>query len=72
MPLLASTGFLIAGISLPMMAMGIPSAGWGVITGLAVVFLGIWLWALEGPGGYQLKTPAPVATPTPIPVAATR
>jgi hypothetical protein len=22
------------------------------------MFLGVWLWALEGPGGYMLKTPS--------------
>jgi len=50
---------------MPMMAMGIPHAGWLVISGLGVLFLGIWLWALEGPGGYMLKTPAASGTPVP-------
>jgi hypothetical protein len=55
---------------MPMMAMGIPHAGWIVIGGLAIVFLGIWLWALEGPGGYQLRTPASSPSPAPAPAAA--
>jgi hypothetical protein len=50
---------------MPMMAMGVPHAGWLVIGGLGVLFLGIWLWALEGPGGYMLKTPAASGTPVP-------
>jgi hypothetical protein len=29
-----------------------------VISGVGIMFLGIWLWALEGPGGYMLKTPS--------------
>ena len=65
MPLVASTGFLFAGFGMPMMAMGVPHAGWIVIAGLGVLFLGIWLWALEGPGGYMLKTPAPSGAPAP-------
>jgi cytochrome c oxidase subunit 1 len=70
MPMLASIGFLVAGLGMPMMAMGIPYAGWIVITGLATLFLGIWLWALEGPGGYQLRTPASSPSPAPAPAAA--
>jgi len=45
--------------------MGVPHAGWVVISGLGVMFLGIWLWALEGPGGYMLKTPTKTS-PTPV------
>ena len=70
MPLLASAGFLFAGFGMPMMAMGIPHAGWVVIAGLGILFLGIWLWALEGPGGYMLKTPAASGTPAPAETAA--
>jgi cytochrome c oxidase subunit 1 len=70
MPMLASAGFLVAGLGMPMMAMGIPHAGWIVVAGLAIVFLGIWLWALEGPGGYQLRTPASSPSPAPAPAAA--
>ena len=32
-----------------------------VVTGLGVLFVGIWLWALDGPGGYMLKTPSATA-----------
>jgi len=55
---------------MPMMAMGIPHAGWMVIGGLGVLFLGIWLWALEGPGGYMLKTPVNRDAPVPTETAA--
>ena len=61
MPLLASAGFLFIGFGMPMMSMGIPYAGWLVITGLVVLIAGIWLWALEGPGGYMLTTPTNTA-----------
>ncbi|MFM2131902.1 MAG: cytochrome c oxidase subunit I [Opitutales bacterium] len=71
MPLLASCGFLLAGLGMPMSAMGVPHAGWVVIAGLGVLFLGIWLWALEGPGGYMLKTPVAPA-PAPAEAAASR
>ena len=57
MPFVASCGFLVIGLTIPMMAMGVPHMGWGPIVGLAIVFLGVALWALEGPGGYMLKTP---------------
>ena len=56
---------------MPMSAMGVPHAGWVVIAGLGVLFLGIWLWALEGPGGYMLKTPVAPA-PAPAEAAASR
>jgi cytochrome c oxidase subunit 1 len=72
MPLLASLGFLIVGLCIPMMAMGIPHAGWGVVSGLGVLFLGIWLWALEGPGGYQLITPAAAPSPAAVPAETAR
>ena len=70
MPLVASAGFLFIGFGMPMMAMGVPHSGWMVIGGLGVLFLGIWLWALEGPGGYMLKTPAASGTPVPTENAA--
>jgi cytochrome c oxidase subunit 1 len=57
-PLLAGFGFLIIGFGMPLMSMGVPHAGWVVISGVGIMFLGIWLWALEGPGGYMLKTPS--------------
>ena len=64
MPLVAGFGFLMIGIGMPLMSMAVPHAGWVVISGLGVMFLGIWLWALEGPGGYMLKTPTK-SSPTP-------
>jgi hypothetical protein len=36
-----------------------------------VLFAGIWFWALEGPGGYMLKTPAVSPTPAGTPAAST-
>ena len=70
MPMLAAAGFLFIGFGMPMMAMGIPHAGWIVVGGVAVLFAGIWFWALEGPGGYMLKTPAVSPTPAGAPAAA--
>jgi hypothetical protein len=65
MPLVAGFGFLMIGIGMPLIAMGVPHAGWVVISGLGVMFLGILLWALEGPGGYMLKTPTS-SSPAPV------
>ena len=61
---MAGFGFLMIGLGMPMMSMGVPHMGWLVISGLVVMFIGIWLWALEGPGGYMLKTPALGSTPS--------
>ena len=61
-PLFSGLGFLIFGLSMAMMAAGVPTMGYIAITGLAIVFGSIILWALEGPGGYHLKTPIPVKT----------
>ena len=55
MPLVAGFGFFMIGLGMPLLSMGVPHAGWVVISGLGVMFFGIWLWALEGPGGYMLK-----------------
>jgi cytochrome c oxidase subunit 1 len=65
MPLVAGFGFLMIGLGMPMLSMGVPHMGWLVIAGLTVMFVGIWLWALEGPGGYMLKTPAGNSSPAP-------
>ena len=48
-PLTAGIGMLIAGLS---MALHMPIGG---ITGLAILVVSIFLWALENPGGYHLK-----------------
>ncbi len=37
----------------------------GTHVAIGVLFVGVWLWALEGPGGYMLKTPAPSGSPAP-------
>ncbi len=53
-PLVASFGFLILGISMALKEAGVPFCGYIAIGGLVVTFVGIYLWALEGPGGYHL------------------
>ncbi|NBB79233.1 MAG: cytochrome c oxidase subunit I [Verrucomicrobia bacterium] len=54
MPLIASIGFIPLGLGMSMMQAGVPFMGYFAIFGLAVVCLGLALWALEGPGGYHL------------------
>jgi cytochrome c oxidase subunit 1 len=54
MPLLTSSGFLFVGIAMALNAARIPLMGWVAVLGLVIVFVGIYLWALEGPGGYHL------------------
>ncbi|MGE9294679.1 MAG: cytochrome c oxidase subunit I, partial [Puniceicoccales bacterium] len=56
-PLLCGFGFAVFGVAMAMMGGGIPHAGWFAIGGLSTVFLGVYLWALEGPGGYHLEVP---------------
>lgn len=58
-PLQCGIGFLWFGMSMAMMAAGVPYAGYSAIFGLCLLFLGIYLWAIEGPGGYHIKTPRP-------------
>lgn len=53
-PLLASSGLLMAGMGAGLMSAGVPYCGYVAIGGLVVLFLGIFLWAMEGPGGYHL------------------
>ncbi len=62
MPLICGVGFLVFGISMAMMGAGVPHAGYVAIGGLVTVVLGIYLWALEGPGGYHIK-PGPENSP---------
>lgn len=57
-PLLCGVGFLIFGLGMVLIKAHIPYMGYVAIGGLVTVFLGIYLWALEGPGGYHLKVPA--------------
>jgi cytochrome c oxidase subunit 1 len=47
-PLIASIGLLIAGLAFAFY--NVPIA----LAGLGVLFLGCYLWALEGPGGYHI------------------
>ncbi|MEO0795207.1 MAG: cytochrome c oxidase subunit I [Verrucomicrobiota bacterium] len=56
-PLLCGFGFAVFGVSMAMLAAGVPLAGYFAIGGLVAVTLGIYLWALEGPGGYHLDPP---------------
>ncbi|MEM0966142.1 MAG: cytochrome c oxidase subunit I [Verrucomicrobiota bacterium] len=53
-PLVASVGFLILGVSMALKQAGVPYCGYIAISGLLITFVGIYLWALEGPGGYHL------------------
>lgn len=50
-PLLASSGLLFLGVAMALKSAGIPFMGYVAIFGLVVTFVGIYLWALEGPGG---------------------
>ncbi len=56
-PLLCGAGFLVFGICMVLMRAHTPYMGYFAIGGLLTVLLGIYLWALEGPGGYHLKVP---------------
>ena len=56
-PLLSGFGFIIFGMGMALMSAGVPFTGYGAIAGLVIVILSIYLWALEGPGGYHLKVP---------------
>jgi cytochrome c oxidase subunit 1 len=64
-PLAAGIGLLVAGLS---MALHI---GIGGIVGLVILLVAVYLWALEGPGGYHLKPagdPDDSKKPTPVAV----
>jgi cytochrome c oxidase subunit 1 len=54
MPLVASAGLLLVGVSMALKQAGVPFCGYLAIGGLLITTLGIYLWALEGPGGYHL------------------
>ncbi|MEM8550031.1 MAG: cbb3-type cytochrome c oxidase subunit I, partial [Verrucomicrobiota bacterium] len=73
-PLLCGVGFTVFGISMAMLGAGIPYAGWVAIGGLLTVTLGIYLWALEGPGGYHIQpepSDLPEESPDPEPTRET-
>jgi hypothetical protein len=67
MPMGAGSGFLIFGMSMVLMSAGVPNCGYIAIAGLATTVFFVYLWALEGPGGYHLKVPAPATRPAPTP-----
>lgn len=53
-PLISSFGFLVLGVSMALKEAGVPFCGYIAIGGLVITVVGIYLWALEGPGGYHL------------------
>jgi cytochrome c oxidase subunit 1 len=69
MPLGGGVGFYIFGMGMVLMSAGVPYCGYVGIFGLIITALFIFLWALEGPGGYHLIVPAQAAPrqPTPTP-----
>lgn len=54
MPFIASLGFVPLGLGMSLMQTGIPYMGYVAIFGLAMIAMGVALWAIEGPGGYHL------------------
>jgi cytochrome c oxidase subunit I len=68
MPLFAGMGMLIFGMDMVLMSAGVPYTGYIAIGGLATTVFFIYLWALEGPGGYHLAVPAKQTPPAPTPV----
>jgi hypothetical protein len=70
MPLGAGAGFFIFGNGLILMSAGVAHTGYLVIAGLVTTIFFIFLWALEGPGGYHIAVseddlPPPAPTPAP-------
>jgi cytochrome c oxidase subunit 1 len=70
MPLGAGAGFFIFGNGLILMSAGVAHTGYLVIAGLVTTIFFIFLWALEGPGGYHIAVseddlPAPAPAPAP-------
>jgi cytochrome c oxidase subunit I len=47
-PFLAAAGLLVAGLSFANYSLA------GSVTGMAILFVCVYLWALEGPGGYHV------------------
>ena len=60
-PLMAGAGFLIGGLSMAL------HVGMGGILGGVVLVISVFLWAMEGPGGYHLK-PSTIEEDTPLTV----
>ena len=72
MPMGAGLGFLVFGLGIVLMSAGVPYCGYVGIGGLAITVVFIYLWALEGPGGYHLIVPADAIPPPPKPSGAHR
>jgi cytochrome c oxidase subunit 1 len=64
MPLGGGMGLFVFGMGMVLMSAGVDYAGYMGIIGLATTIFFIYLWALEGPGGYHLAVPEE-ATKTP-------
>jgi cytochrome c oxidase subunit 1 len=47
-PLITASGLLVGGLSFA--AYSLP----GALVGVAILLVGVYLWALEGPGGYHV------------------
>ena len=55
LPLIGGIGLGVMATSMSLKASGqIPYMGWIAIAGLSATVISIFLWALEGPGGYHL------------------
>lgn len=57
-PLMAGMGMLVGGLSMCL------HKGVGGIAGAVILVIAVYLWSMEGPGGYHLK---PVSTPSDAP-----
>jgi len=53
-PLLTSFGLGMTGLAMVLFSAGIPFMGSTAIGGMVVALVGIYLWALEGPGGFHV------------------
>jgi cytochrome c oxidase subunit 1 len=69
MPMGAGFGMFLFGLGTVLMEAGEAHCGYLAMGGLATTITFIFLWALEGPGGYHLSVPAEATPPTPQPVA---
>ena len=56
-PLFAAAGLLVAGLSFANYSLA------GSVTGVAILFVCVYLWALEGPGGYHVHPEGAASAP---------